>query len=854
MSTPFIFYIRGMTCGGCASIIESALQETYSTRLELFKADVAAKDPKKTIIILADTDNEEHKITWEKIRARIEELSYNCEPYEYLPADEQELPQTELYSEPLITPQSMIQKLIAKGQALISSHWFQGVLGCSIGIAMLIAMLATGGLPLAAMIPLAGLSIVLTLVLGANSYYDAWKKLVNAQTLTMDSLFAISTLSVMAVSLVSFFVPWLPMMFEASLLIYGFRHIGIAIEDTIKEKISSVKFKDRAPKIVNLLLQNTIIKTPLFQIKPDDTLIVNPGEIVSVDGICKGETWLYNTITTGAILPRRFHPGDKIFAGMRVAEKSPPLQIQVTKPQKESYLARLDANIAQSLTQKTPLEIKTQQILTYFIPTVLGLAIASGIIVGLFFPPALAIQCAISVLVSACPCTLGLIIPLAVTTGVDKAAEHGIQFKKSRIQDPEQINTIVFDLNGTLTMGVPTVRHYSPLADTGISPAQLLNICDALEKESTHPIGKAIHSYTQKNCSQKNVVTYLDDSHHAGVSGTIDDFHYTIGSRTLMQKKGISTAAIEESVNLEAGDSLVFVARETDLIGYIIITDPLRKDAKPMIEALTQMGKDIILCTGADEKTAARYAKALGITKIHANSTATTMEEGDRSKPIFIQSLQNQGHVVAMVGDAANDAQALAVSDFGIAILSHDSDELTQQHAGAIIHSDSLRPIINIFAISQETVANINQNLFLSFAYNFISILLAGGLLLAVGVALPPALGVVFMALQACTILYNVYCFKNQPLEYSQNETMAAEETLSTESSSVQKINQHLPKLTISPPCESEGASIEKEISSEKQLAEKVVRSEKKDCCSFLHAQQEETVSLQPVAETTMQL
>ncbi len=843
MSKPFIFYIHGMTCGGCASIIENTLSEVYSTRLELFKADITSKNPKKTIVILDDKDGEEHKVTWEKIKKQVEELGYNCESYEYVPIDEQDQSQQEINVTSSIESSSKFQEFINWGQSLITSHWFQGILGCSVGIALLIAMLATGGLPLAAMIPLAGISIILTLALGASSYYDAWKKFVNAQTLTMDSLFAISTLSVMAISLTSFFVPWLPMMFDVGLLIYGFRHIGIAIEDAIKEKINSAKFQDRAPKIVNLFLQNTVIKTPLFQIKPDDIIVINPGEIIPVDGVCLEETWLYNTITTGAILPRRFNPENKVLAGMRVAENAKPLHIKVTASLKESYLARLDANIANSIAQKTPLEIKTQQILTYFIPGVIGLAIASGVIVSLFFPPALAIQCAISVLVSACPCTLGLIIPLAVKTGVHKAAENGIQFKKSKIQDPEQIDTVVFDLNGTLTMGVPTVKHYSPLADTDISPDQLLSICDALERESLHPIGKAIYSYTQKNCTQKKVATTFDTSHHSGVTGTIDGIQYTIGSRTLMEEKGISIAAIEESVTLEAGESMTFIARENTPIGYIIVTDPLRKDAKLMIDALIKMGKEVILCTGADEKTAARYAKALGITKVHANCTATSIEEEDRSKPAFIRSLKEDGHIVAMGGDAANDAQGLAESDFGIAVLSQDSDELTQQYAGAIIRGDSLLPIINIFTIARQTVTNINQNLLLSFAYNFISILLAGGLLLAVGITFPPALGVVFMALQACTVLLNVYLFKNEPLEHVQTETIAPEETLSLEEFSMQKINQHLPKHTVSLECEPEELSSKGEVS-----------SEGRNYFFFDHPHQEETNSSQLVAGTTMQL
>lgn len=805
MSKPFIFYIHGMTCGGCSGIVEAAIREQYPTQLELFNADVTSPlNPKKTIAIIADTEHKEYQVAWEELKTLIEERGYNCEAFEYVPVEEKEDENKADEQEQSIKPvladpeRSTWQKWLIFAQKFISSHWVLGSLGCISGIALLITMLAAGGLPLAAMIPLAIGSTLLTIGLGVKSYYEAWNKLIYAHSLTMDSLFAISTIAVLVVSIASFFVPWLPMMFDVGLLIYGFRHIGIAIEDSIKEKLQTAKFKDRAPKIVTLLLQGNLIRTPLYQIRSGDAIMINPGEIIAVDGVCLEESFIYDTIISGAILPRLFRPGDKVLAGMRLAENAHSITIKVNKTFKESYLARLDAGIEDSLTKKTPLEMQTQQIIAYFIPTVLVLAATSGVIIGLFFPPALAIQCALSVLVSACPCTLGLIIPLAVKTGIHKAAEHGVQFKKAKIQDPEHIDTVVFDLNGTLTMGIPTVKFCSPLADSGLSPDQLLNLCYSLEKKSLHPIGKAICTYARERGGKKQEVSHLDESHHAGITGTIHDASYTIGSMTLMQSKGISTLVLEDFFDLEAGDSVIYIARDKTLIGYIIITDPLRKDARQTIRNLMAMGKDIHLCTGADETTAARYANALGIANIHAASIATSLEEGDKSKPAYIKWLKEKGNKVAMVGDAANDAQALAASDFGIAVLSHDSDELTQQYAGAIIKSDTLLPIISVFAISQQTVSNIKQNLFLSFSYNFISVLLAGGLLLAVGVIFPPALGVVFMAIQACSIFYNVYLFKHQPLEHLKPESAPQQDSLTLESS-IQTINKHMPVNSVTP-------------------------------------------------------
>ena len=386
---------------------------------------------------------------------------------------------------------------------------------------MLIICLATSGLSLALMTSLAVFSTLLTLVLGANSYYEAWTKLTKTKTLTMDSLFALSTASILIVSIASLFLPWLPMMFEAGLLIYGFRHIGIAIENTIKEKIGAAKFQDRAPKTVRRKTPDGFEEINLDQISAGEVIIVYPGEIIPLDGIGEEEGLIYNTIITGATLPRYFAPQTKVLAGMRLANNEKPLAIRITKSQNESYLARLDKVIEQSVLEKAPIEIKTGKLLHYFIPTVIALAVASGIIIGFFFPAAIAIQCAVSVLVSACPCTLGLITPLAVKTGMHKAAENGVQFKSAKtLQQAEQIDTVIFDLNGTLTTGVPSVKELYLFEESNLSEAEFLSYCSALEKKSNHPIGKAIYSFANqhKKLDLNLEAILLDDSHHSGVS------------------------------------------------------------------------------------------------------------------------------------------------------------------------------------------------------------------------------------------------------------------------------------------------------------------------------------------------
>ncbi|USQ14323.1 cation-translocating P-type ATPase [Legionella lytica] len=828
MSKTLTFYVSGMTCGGCSGSIQRIVGlnlASESITLEAFNADLSQfKDPKRTTMVISETPEEiqlleqaqtsEERVlieeqlkraSWQKIRAYIEDLRFTCEDYDYdpdaellpiIPIEEhssiphpleyateprQNLEQlTEIppiagvttTTEPHSKPSPQLSALILnQAKKYFSSHWFKGFLGCSAGVIVLIACLSGAAMSLAVMLPLAGLSTMLTLALGANSYADAWKKWRASRALTMDSLFALSTSLILVISLASLYAPWLPMMFDAALLIYGFRHIGLGIEDSIKARIGTAKFQDRAAKIVRKISIDTDDEAAdreeqalLTQIQPGDIILVNPGEIIPLDGTCLAESTIYNTITTGAILPRHFMPDAKVLAGMRLAENAAPLRIRVSRNYQNSYLSRLDAQIIKAALDKSPIELQAVQLLEYFIPLVLLFALTAGAAIGLFFSMASAIQCVASILVSACPCTLGLIIPLAVTSGMHKAAENGVQFKSTKVlQNAEQIDTVIFDLNGTLTTGVPQVKQIKALNEQELSESQLRKICAALEKTSAHPTGKAIYAYTKDDNSDELDVTEFNRKHHSGIIGEINRTSYIIGSRSLMQKQGITLPENETLPKLDSGDDLVLVARDRTIIGYMVMTDPLREDALRTLNALKSMGKEIHLCTGAARETALRYAKELGINLNHVYAECVSNQ-----KTIYINELRSRGRKVAMFGDAGNDAEAMAASDFSGAIAS--GDQVTQEAADAVIHPGALMAIASLFAISKQTVANINQNMIGSFAYNFGMVGTSGVLFITAGLTIPPAIGVVLMMSQACLILLNVYRFKNQPLNHLTEE------------------------------------------------------------------------------------
>lgn len=644
----------------------------------------------------------------------------------------------------------------------LRSHWFLGLLGTLTGLAVLILNLATGGLPLVGQIVIAAIGIPLTLVLGFSSYVDALKKLFMMRTLTMDSLFTMSTLTIVGVSAASLFVPFLPTMIDAGLLIFGFRHIGYAIEESLKDVIGFKKtFQDRIPASLMMLDGG---ERPIHDIRVGDMVIIEPGQLIPLDGVYtgKGNHSIIDTIITGSSWPRIINPEGELKAGMFVPQGGGPLHMRVSAEAKDSYLATLDAKLAQAIQEKAPLENAANKILQYFIPTVIGLAIVSGMLVGHFFGASLAIQCAVSVLVSACPCTLGFITPLAVKIGMTKAVDHGVRFKSAKtLQEADEIDRVVFDLNGTLTQGEPAVSVYQS------HDPDFFKLLYAIEKDSAHPIAKAICDFVGTQGVSSVPTDWIVDPHpvenHSGLLSAINGSDYVLGNEDMMRSYGVALPAL--NLKRDVPGAVIYLAKGKQLTGYIVLEDPIRSDARQVIDSLRAMGKHVYLCTGADQRTAQWYAHELGIAPHNMRAGC----RGSDDKPAYIRQLKEGGrHRVAFVGDGPNDAVVITASDFGLGVASKGSDEITLQGAGAVIQSGSLWPVANAFEVAKQAVKNIKQNLLMSLGYNLGVVFLSGGLLLGVGVTLNPGVGVALMTLQTCFLLYSAYCFKEEKLAHLQ--------------------------------------------------------------------------------------
>jgi Cu2+-exporting ATPase len=652
-----------------------------------------------------------------------------------------------------------------------------------------------------AMYAIVGFSALLTFALGAKSYLNAAKKLIKGRTLTMDALFAVSTLTIVGTSIASFFVPYLSMMMEGGVLIYGFHHLGQALEEVIKNKITAkLTLKQRAAKTVQRKNEETGEWSDCLSsdVQAGDLIRVKCGDTIPIDGeleLDSEDGWVDEGILHGSPTPKYVKSGKRIFAGMVVPDREADLKIwrkrkenEILEEVSQEYLSiRVSHNVENShiadllkrneaiddeKVAQTSAEGTSKNILRFFIPAVFVVAAVMGVIAGVLFNPALAIQCATSVLVSACPCTLGFITPLSVRFGMKKAEAHGVNFKTSKaMEDASKVDIVVFDLNGTLTTGNPTVVGHIFNHGNDMSENVFFDVVSLIESKSRHPIANAIRQYVDPKSHGKHDNNVLrdediDQTNHSGIKARLHDDEYLIGNHQFLVDNGVEIQEVVEVIGVE---QIVHVVKNKRIVGHFKIEDPLRKDAQYAINELRMMKKEIHLCTGADQQTALRYARKLGIPSqnVRASCRAHSVDPNAPSKTAYIKELkQNNTKRVSMIGDGSNDSNAVKESDFGIAFNATSKDNLTREPAGATIDNASLLPIVTAFAVSKQTMNSIKQNIILSLTYNMTMILIFGGLLIGIGFALNPAIGVALMVAQMALILLNQYRIYKQEMPH----------------------------------------------------------------------------------------
>lgn len=643
------------------------------------------------------------------------------------------------------------------------NHWNKAGLGLLWGIGLLLISIGGFNIPLIANYLIAGLNVLVTAYVGRTVYQAAWQAARNKKW-DMTTLYSISTSASLLVSVLGLFLPGLPMMTETASLILGFWHLGEAIEHSLIGEITKkLDIRECAPPFIQLK-GNPNRRVSIKELKPNNIIIVEKGVVIPVDGVLKNPALLYTTMIDGSPRLKSFKSNDVVKAGMRLADHISPVEILVTKTFADSYLSTIAKNIDKANEEKAPVELLANQVLRYFIPGLLAVATVSGVAMSLLFSPALAIQCVVSVLVSACPCALSLITPMAIKIGMLKATKHGVNFNNGKaLQAAADIDTVVFDLNGTLTKGEMVVKALH------IENKSLLHDIALLESQSEHPVAKIITSHITSYLKDLGVarniplekIYSVDKSHHSGIKGVINQASYMIGNKDMLWNNGIKV--INKPYD-DPKNGSIYIVKDNNVIGQIALTDPLREDAIATVNQLQRLGKTVHICTGSDSASAEKYAKILGIDKSHicANTVGVATNTNEISKASYIEQLKAKGFKVAMVGDAANDIGAIACSDVGVAVKSSIGGEITQQHAGIVVQQGLLFPIATAFDVADKTKQNIVQNLWLSLTYNSVVTLIASGLFTGLGITLNPVFGVVLVILESTMVLANVYRLKQK--------------------------------------------------------------------------------------------
>lgn len=739
------------------------------------------------------------------------------------------------------------------------SHAVLGTLGVIAGLLLLLLPLFISSLPFIAMICIGIVSTLITAFIGAEFYRKAMKQ-IEIREPAMDTLFALSTLIVISVSIAAFFVPGLSMMFETGLLIFGFRHLGLAIRDSVYQSMGvRARFQDTVPSHVLKYIDGEYISTPINELKPNDEILILPNnQMLPIDGCYIDEpddTRFVSIINIkGDTKPKRIMPGDRLLAGMILQPNQKPMRMKVDmsgyalkwasqpptdakiksqeiiiyreagqlyfaakketkntennvericlpfdieddllktlsldvqqkiytfaaskgfdKPVRNSYLERVDRSIDVVEAQKGPLKIMTEQVLRYIVPSVFVIALLVGAILACFFPWTIALVCAVGVLVSICPCSMGLITPLAITIGKQKAVD--IIFNQS-IEGAAAIDCVVFDYHGTFTQ--EKFQASDPIVlDSDLTKAK----CDAywalLEERAKHLFGHVIYEKVGGAKALKTAaaaelkLSSLDQTHHSGLTGIINGDKYIIGNIKMLEDH-IDSSTLKQLIKKpEPGQ--IYLVRETfdaikpkhTILSSIVIEAPIRSDAEQMLDLLRAKGIEVKMCTGADKITALAATKKLKIPVESVRFTQTAAMKAD-----YIKELKAQGYRVLMVGDAINDSVAMAASDFSIAMNHQGGNKVTVQLASAVIETGKLIPIVTAIEISKQTVANIKQTLIFSLIYNVIAILLTTFLLLATGIVLNPGICAAIMIVQTCLILLNLFRFQQQPLPHLVN-------------------------------------------------------------------------------------
>jgi len=720
--------VSGMTCVACANSIEKALQKKAGIK------EATVNFAAEKVIVLYDRT----KTNRREMVTVIEDLGYG------VPAEASAEGQAGLDQE--AREQAA---LLARKRIVIFAMSVTAI----IEIIMLLEFRYHFHLPYHNWIMLVAATPIVFWA-GLPTHRGAWRSISHGNT-NMDVLISLGTLAAYSWGIVAFFLPYTVSFMGISGMIMSFHLLGRYLEAIARSKTSSAirKLLELGAKTARIIVDGIEKEISVDQVQAGDVIVVRPGEKIPVDGeIIQGYTTIDESMVTGESLPAEKTVGDQVVGA--TINKNGFIQFKATKVGKDTFLAQIIRMVEDAQGSKAPIQELADKVTSYFVPVVILVSLSTltgWLLLGGVEALDRAVFAAIAVLVIACPCALGLATPTAIMVGAGIGAERGILIKDATsLQTLLDVDTIIFDKTGTITKGEPSVTE---IISTGeLTEDELLRLAAGGEKGSEHPLGQAIVRAASERALTLDGATDFQAIPGKGIRAIIAGKDVLLGNRKLMSEMEIQTDSMENTVaGLEdQGKTAMMIAVDRQLAGIIAVADIVKEDSRRAIAALTKAGLTTAMLTGDNERTAKTIAQQVGIDRILAQVLPD-------QKEAEVRRLQDEGRVVAMVGDGINDAPALAQANVGIAIGS-GTDIAIEASDITLIRGD-LTSVVTAIRLSRNTFKIIRQNLFWAFAYNVLAIPIA------TSGRLSPAIAALAMAMSSVSVLLNSLRLRRQKLD-----------------------------------------------------------------------------------------
>ncbi len=541
--------------------------------------------------------------------------------------------------------------------------------------------------------------------------------------------------------------------FEASAVITVLVLLGQVLELKAREQTGGAirALLDLAPKTARRVNESGEDEdVPLDQIKVGDLIRVRPGEKVPLDGIvAEGQSAVDESMITGESMPVKKELQSKVIGG--TMNQTGSFVMKAEHIGKDTMLSQIVHMVAEAQRSRAPIQRLADIVASWFVPAVILVAVLAFIIWGIYGPsPAFsyALIAAVSVLIIACPCALGLATPMSIMVGVGKGAQAGVLIKNAEaLERLEKVDTLVIDKTGTLTEGKPTVTKI--VATNSFEEDDLLLLAASLEQNSEHPLAHAIVMAAKKKGLNLVAADEFDSPTGKGVIGKINGQAVVLGNVMLMEEKSINVSSLSTQADelRSDGATVIFIAVDGQAAGILSIADPIKETTLDAIQQIQNLGIHIVMLTGDNRRTAEAVAKTLGIEAVEAE-----ILPGDKGK--IVKKLRDEGRIVAMAGDGTNDAPALAAADVGIAM--GTGTDVAMESAGVTLLKGDLIGIVRARKLSVATMNNIRQNLFFAFIYNTAGVPVAAGILYPFfGILLSPIIAAAAMSLSSVSVIGN---------------------------------------------------------------------------------------------------